>query len=541
MRRAFSIIDTAHEAVSYIHRTIAEFIAAKWIASQVRIGLPIRRVQGLIGIEGHPAPELRGLHAWLATLLPEQASALIESDPFGVLMYGDPASLSTSDRRFLLYRLEILSRNDPWFRSSDWSDQPLGALSGPDMVEDFQRILTDQTSGIHLRTLVLEAISNGPTLPQMESTIVKILKNANVAYRERSIALDALLRVIPNGEREVLEVYRSLQKGEPGSTHLRAEILALIYSGNFSPADVSSLFRDVLEDTSEGFRLWGIAYSMPERELPDILDHLCELIHYRDVGKSRRNEIEVESAISRMLSRALKSELPKQAKHIWFWLKTLNALSYHGHTGEKDDIQMWLSENKPMVLDMFKIALDELGPEKREWTFLPEFQRITFLSLSYADLANYVLGILRSKDILTEKDCFLYRILGLIVFQSDPPSKDLFEKFFTLADIHEQLMKVRDELCQYVIPDWQFEDIKRTLEHKDEQQKRRKRNIAILEQTKESIRAGRHIPNLSFLAAIYFGESSGQDKKLAPIRYFGELKEKKLSRSPTSKIIVEIA
>jgi len=164
-RRAFSIID--QEAVSYVHRTVAEFIAAKWIADKVRNGLPVRRVQSLMGVEGHPAPELRGLHAWLTTLLPEHVAILIKNDPYGVLMYGDPASMSPSDRQMLINAIETLSKTDPWFRSGDWSDHSLGALSGPDMVKSFQRILYNPSSSFHLRSVVLDAIRNGPELPQM--------------------------------------------------------------------------------------------------------------------------------------------------------------------------------------------------------------------------------------------------------------------------------------------------------------------------------------------------------------------------------------
>ncbi|MCI5210002.1 MAG: hypothetical protein D3910_14665, partial [Candidatus Electrothrix sp. ATG2] len=72
-RRLFTFIDSANEAVSYIHRTIVEFLGACWLAKKIKAGHSILRIQSLIGIEGHPAPELRGLHAWLPVLFPEHA------------------------------------------------------------------------------------------------------------------------------------------------------------------------------------------------------------------------------------------------------------------------------------------------------------------------------------------------------------------------------------------------------------------------------------------------------------------------------------
>ena len=49
------------ETVDYVHRTTAEYLGAAWLARAVRAGLPIGRVIALMGVDGHPAPELRGL------------------------------------------------------------------------------------------------------------------------------------------------------------------------------------------------------------------------------------------------------------------------------------------------------------------------------------------------------------------------------------------------------------------------------------------------------------------------------------------------
>ncbi len=82
------------EAVDYNHRTVAEFLAARWLANRVRAGFSLRRLRALLGVAGHPASELRGLHAWLPVMLPERADELIKADPYGVLTYGDGGSLS---------------------------------------------------------------------------------------------------------------------------------------------------------------------------------------------------------------------------------------------------------------------------------------------------------------------------------------------------------------------------------------------------------------------------------------------------------------
>jgi predicted NACHT family NTPase len=108
------------ETVDYSHRTTAEFLAAEFLASRIREGLPFGRVAALLGVDGHPASELRGLHAWLAVHLPEHANEIIEADPYGALIYGDAASLSPSSCAVLVRALDRLSRTNPWFRSGNW-------------------------------------------------------------------------------------------------------------------------------------------------------------------------------------------------------------------------------------------------------------------------------------------------------------------------------------------------------------------------------------------------------------------------------------
>jgi len=127
------------EVARPVHRTVAEFLAANWLAEQVRNGFPLSRVRNFLGAEGEPTPELKGVHAWLAALMPEYAEPLIMADPYGVLVYGDAASLPTHQRQVLLDALQVLSERDPWFRKDDWSNAAIGRLVSPDMATPSER------------------------------------------------------------------------------------------------------------------------------------------------------------------------------------------------------------------------------------------------------------------------------------------------------------------------------------------------------------------------------------------------------------------
>lgn len=518
MRRAFSVVDAGQEAVSYIHRTIAEFLAAKWLASQVRNGLPVRRVLSLIGIEGHPASELRGLHAWLAVLLPEHAAILIKNDPYGILMYGDARSLSPTDRHSLLSALELLSHRDPWFRAADWSDGPLGALSGPDMVSSFQRILCDSKSSSHLRSVVLDAIKNGPPLPQIQTSLVNILVNPKATYHERSDALDVLLRMTPDGAHTVSEVFKSGQLDDSTSVRLKADILSRLYTTHFNPDDVVTLIDDYLTGPErDGFgEISVLSYKLPDNSLPDILDKLSKLLSEKKVEGGRRNKHEVCSVFSSMLSRLLKSDTNYQVIQLWRWLKGYRCIRGSSHYGKGDEIYDWLLQNPALVLEMFVIALDEFDLKKTEWDFLYDFRQIVMHSLPIDALASLSLRLLRGKVTLNDKDCLLYQICGQFIFESSPVAIELVEDFLKLADVHGQLRKYRDELCLCVIPEWRRKNSKEKKEYEEQCEIRRRQNREQLLQDKESIRSGQNLSALTFLALIYFGHLVGEDHKLHP-------------------------
>ena len=164
------------ETVDYTHRTTAEYLGAAWLADTVRKGFPVGRALALIGVDGHPAPELRGLHAWLAVHLPEYADQLIDADPYGVLTHGDAASLNPLILRSAdAGARATLSEMDPWFRSGNWKAPSIGGLARPDMAGEFQTVLRSPTSGFAVRSIVVEALALGTPLGAMKDDLVAVL------------------------------------------------------------------------------------------------------------------------------------------------------------------------------------------------------------------------------------------------------------------------------------------------------------------------------------------------------------------------------
>jgi predicted NACHT family NTPase len=223
-RRVFDA-GTESETVDYAHRTTAEFLAAEFLATRIREGLPFGRVTALIGADGHPAPELRGLHAWLAVHLPEYADQLIAADPYGVLTYGDAASLSPSACAHLVRELDRLSKSNPWFRSGNWQSLPIGALARPDMVQEFRAVLNNPASGFGIRSVVIDALALGTPIPEMIPDLAEVLERHASPFAERAHALSALLRLGDAGKQTARDAYRTTLRQTFNDLRLRVEII----------------------------------------------------------------------------------------------------------------------------------------------------------------------------------------------------------------------------------------------------------------------------------------------------------------------------
>jgi hypothetical protein len=209
------------------------------------------------------------------------------------------------------------------------------------MIGSFRQILTDPSSGIHLRSVVIDAIRNGPSLPDMREDLKNILVNTTASYHDRVYAVDALLSVIPDGEQEVAEIFRSKLAADLSTARLRADILIKMYGDNFSPTDVISVFKDTLVNTGEhvsGYLL-VMVHSLPENALQDIIDNLCDLLSGLEPYEQYRGTPETITAFTRIIFRVLNSSIPYSIYQLWSWLKVLHKFR-GGHTrGEKDDLR----------------------------------------------------------------------------------------------------------------------------------------------------------------------------------------------------------
>ncbi len=175
-----------------IHRVIAEFLGARWLAGQATTSLSRRRLLAQFHGGGAVPSSLRGLHAWLAFHSPHLSARVVAADPFGLLRYGETALLDAAQAAALLDALERLARADPYFRAQDWDARSAKGLAQTSLAPRIDAILADAGSNFHLRTLLLEAIKATPLALSLSAILEKLVFDHARAYGEREEALGAV-------------------------------------------------------------------------------------------------------------------------------------------------------------------------------------------------------------------------------------------------------------------------------------------------------------------------------------------------------------
>ncbi len=508
-RRAFEVAEPSIEAFTYTHRTIAEFLAAKWIVEQVRNGYPIRRVRNLIGIDGVPTSELRGLHAWIGTLLPEHSKILIESDPLGIALYGDSKNLSIHDRSYLLGVLCRVSTNNPWFRSGlDFTDGALGSLSGEDMIEAFSNVLTDASIVFHMKKMVMTAIKNGPRLSAFIPVLTDVLINKKASYSERNFAIEILLDYGDLGKRAVVDAISNKIFSGECSTHLKLTVIGKLYSEYYSPSFMSKIILDYLRDADDYAHgeLLKLDGGVKVNDIPSVLVELSNKVicGFND-GLNQNKKSELSDYIYRLIFVWLKEGEGIATDYLNLFLVFANSIDKHSSYKRGDDgLEVWMSSGKSKKFDLFYSAFKSWD-EDFSWSTVNDFVCSALYLYSAEDLARYSMDIVSSCRVLDEKHARLYEVAGSQIFSIGSSAYPQFEEWVDLGGVSD-LIEKRTVASFSVIEEWRVDSNRSAREYRDRKVALRSAELKAFTATKDDMRRGLHVHNLSVLARHYFDQ-----------------------------------
>ncbi|MFC5067416.1 hypothetical protein [Flaviflagellibacter deserti] len=504
------------ETVEYIHRTVAEFVGAKWLSNLIRQGLPLGRLLALLGVEARPTSELRGIYAWLPTFLPEHAEDFICADPYGVLSYGDASSLGVSHRHRLIQALVELSEQDPWFASRG-SAPAVGAIAGPDMTGTFQDIILSKEYNFSIKALVLDAIAANGRLSGLLNALLEVLLDERAAYGLRYRVVDALSSLGDVGHEALKKSFAKFGKSAD-DIRLRADTMRKIYR-YLQIDDVVSLIRDALatsEEVAVG-TFWVLAGSIKTDDIPLILDRIAAGQRKSLTRAERRNAYDVAGFIDQILKRVLESSEDICPERLWRWLNSRRSIKEPYGLDPDDSLKEALRSRQEIVSAMVRRHLLAVALADGHWSVFQQIRQCTFDVLEEISLLEIAASLSASISLSAKRRVFLYEAALQLSLGSTRIHREIFEELFELPQRWPVLEAVRQRSLVLEIPSWKMRETARSIAEEARSASSRVLRIQNFRKDISKIESGEHLNWLDYVGKVYFGLFSDVNKSLSPM------------------------
>lgn len=513
-RRLFVIIPGV-EAVDYVHRTLAEYLAAVWLAKEIKNGLPIRRIKALFGHDGGPTSELRGLHAWLPVLLPEHCKTFIDADPLGVLIYADACSLSISAKLNLLSAMEKLSEDNPWFYSRYDHNTSLPNFIESGILLAVASYLEDSTISSRFRILLLDIIGSGKPFSALTASLLKVATEDHYSQAERTEALSCLSRLnLPSNT--VRKLFDEPTGHDEDSLIVKAQILTLFYQYSLEPKDVADILMASLKLSTKlpiG-SLWHLANSIPVSDVQKIL----QLIPPFDTDKhSGGNNSELIYVLDKLLLKYLtQPDTQLDTVFIWDSLSKLNAYQGIGYNRDNKELKFQIAQNVQLLTDLIDHAVTSYSNSVRPWGLFDEIQCTLLFAANTELVLIRIVILLVNSDIDIQKKISMARTATILCFSSGSVGLEIFDILQTLFSIETALSNCADDLMSCEIGDWKFKSNLRSYHARQKELTRIRKNKSNFQRDIELITKAEHMGWLGFLGNAYWGMFQESKKEFTP-------------------------
>jgi hypothetical protein len=490
-----------------IHRTVSEFLAARFLGDRIAGGLPLERVLRLItGYDGGTLSDLRGLFAWLASLLPGHAEALARRDPAAVIFYGDPAPLPPQVKGAVLTGLEQLADRYPWFFYEGRS-QSFGALADPALISDFRAALADPARPRYYRLAVLAILAYGRVLPDLREDLRRLVYDQKTPQGFRELALKALIHETSN-KPNLLAVLEDVQEKtlDDGDDSMRAALLESLYPEFVKPG---SLVRYLTVPKNlhhygdyHSFVRKGLSSRTTNDLVPDLLDALSDpriwIGHRKKGGWLRAAWSELAGSLLRRGLEIYGDGVP--VARLWSWLKVGR---------DQGALPVLEKEDQAAVRDWFDARPQRIQELYRWWVLEGAIAEGASLSFGFwsalcnpvdpLDLWQWELSTAASWGRVERAEALLRSVVSRLYYGATRPTLD---ELFEWAEQHPAFREPLDNLLRTSLPQ-RFHDPageERDRIEEEEEARVRAGNLAYIRERIDLVRAGEERRLLDFLA-----------------------------------------
>lgn len=382
-RKLFRPAAEAQERVVPGHRSIAEFLAARWLAERIdRGGLPLGRLLNLVlGRDRRTVAGLRGLYGWLALHCLSARRQLIEADPLTVVVYGDAKPMSLEDKRRLLAGLRQEAEAQIYYR---WERPPanqFGALADSRLANDFAAFLETPArddASQSMAACVLDILEEGEPTPELQATIKAVIVDATWWQGIRRHALAAWLKHSPPAD-EAIALLDALCSGRESDADdaLAGILLAELYPKEIPAERLLRYLHDPKERNVIGgcYRtFWGFTLpeTAPESHLPILLDQLAGNVA-PTVADEENFGYDWHRMLGALVSRGLQAHgdrIDDQRLHAWLGIGADRHGKNRREAEYRQAIADWLAERPERYKAVLALCYANCEAEERVWLCL---------------------------------------------------------------------------------------------------------------------------------------------------------------------------
>lgn len=178
-----------------MHRTIAEFLGAKWLAKKMSDPVIKKRLLEQFTYKDGVPSSLRGMFSWLAYFNPNLTQTIISTDPYGLITYADTSFFSDNQSKLLYASLKKLAEVDPWFRKDTWGRLQAKGLANPCLYKEYRDLFTSKDSNgfNQLRVSILQILQDADVIDDLIEELKIIAFSYEYRYSERYEAFTLLV------------------------------------------------------------------------------------------------------------------------------------------------------------------------------------------------------------------------------------------------------------------------------------------------------------------------------------------------------------
>ncbi|MFN0299631.1 MAG: hypothetical protein ACKVQU_04665 [Burkholderiales bacterium] len=471
------------------HRSIAEFLAAKALAKRLDKGLPLGRLLALIqGFDGRPVDPLRGLFAWFVVHHAGDRARLMKLDPLGVVLNGDVAALSTSDRLNLLEALSDAARQDTSFRRNAWVSHPFGPLATADMASTYDALLrAPERDDAHQAFMdcVFDALRYGEPMPALVPALEAWVEDGSAWFGIRMTAYEAWKHSCGFQPTKVREWLDRLAAGTVSDSNdrLTGALLTDLYPEHLGPREVFKFLRrpiPVRRDRVPQYpHFWR--HSLLQQSRPqDFADLADALVEARPTSAYEAQDYEIRQLRGDVLAAALVHAGDVVAtERLYQWLGI--CLDEHGFSrlvnDSRREVAQWLEARPDRIKAVVEWGYRSIRPNEQGQRFFWEAEQRLHGARLPRDWLSWLLDqAATTADEAIAKYCFGH--VASTIFNPpagfDVPTMEEIERW---VEAHLATWPIARQWLQQAwtsnLEDWRGDEHRRQLKYKAQQMQAR--------------------------------------------------------------------